>query len=258
MHLKQSVCIPILKPSSTPLEEFIVRVAKIGFPAVEVWTRDIEFESLINLTQKYGLIIASMIGHGLSSGGLNDPSQHDSIVVALRESIDIAATCGIPGLICFSGNRYAGLSEQQGMNNTIIGLRRVASYAEKKGVNLNLELLNSKVDHLGYQCDRMSWGREVVEKVNSPRVKLLFDIYHMQIMEGDIIRTIRENIDWIGHFHTAGVPGRHEIDENQELNYSPIARAIAATQYDLYLGHEFAPLGDVYNGLEQAFHLCDY
>jgi len=248
----------MLKPATIPLEEFVERVVEIGFPAVEIWTRDDDFEKLLSLTQKYGLVMASMIGHNLGSGGLNDLSQHDLIEHDLRESIDIAADCSIPGLICFSGNRSPGLGEHQGITNTVIGLRRIAPYAERKGVNLNLELLNSKVDHLGYQCDHMSWGREVVEKVNSPRVKLLFDIYHMQIMEGDIIRTVRDNIGWIGHFHTAGVPGRHEIDENQELNYSPIARAIAATSYELYIGHEFCPLGDVYTGLEQAFHLCDY
>ncbi len=127
----------------------------------------------------------------------------------------------------------------------------------KREVNLNLELLNSKVDHPGYQCDHTAWGRAVVERVNSPRVKLLYDIYHMQIMEGDVICTIRDNISWIGHFHTAGVPGRHEIDLSQELNYVAIAQAIAATSYDLFMGHEFSPTGDVFEGLRQAYSACN-
>ena len=258
MHLKQSVCIPMLKPAAIPLAEFVERVAEIGYPAVEIWSKENDFEELVRLTRKSGLVIASMIGHDWSGGALNDPLQHQLIDKKLRESIDIAADHGIPGLICFSGNRYEGLCEQQGIMNTVIGLLKIAPYAEKKGVNLNLEILNSKVDHKGYQCDHVTWGVEVVEKVNSPRVKLLFDIYHMQIMDGDIIRTIGENIQWVGHFHTAGVPGRHELDETQELYYPAIARAISATPYDLYVGHEFSPLGDLYKGLEQAYQSCDF
>ena len=137
------------------------------------------------------------------------------------------------------------------------GLRRVAPYAEKRGVNLNIELLNSKIDHPGYQCDHSAWGVAVCERVNSPRVKLLFDIYHMQIMEGDVIRNIRENIGWIGHFHTAGNPGRRDMDDDQELNYAGICRAIAASGYDGYVGHEFQPKGDVLEALRRAFALCD-
>jgi hydroxypyruvate isomerase len=137
------------------------------------------------------------------------------------------------------------------------GLRRVAPYAERKKVNLNLELLNSKVDHPGYQCDHTAWGVAVCERVNSPRVKLLYDIYHMQIMEGDLIRTIRENVHWIGHFHTAGNPGRNDMDDTQELNYAGICRAIAATGYELYVGHEFAAKGDLVEALRRTFALCD-
>jgi hydroxypyruvate isomerase len=255
MPIKQSVCIPMIKPITIPLDEFIARVAEIGFAAVEIWVKDAVFERLVGLANKNGLVVASMIGHGMDIGGLNDPSKHEIIENRLRESIDTAAQAGIPGLICFSGNRRDGLSEQEGLINCVTGLKRIAPYAEKKRVNLNLELLNSKIDHPGYQCDHTAWGKAVVEKVGSSRVKLLYDIYHMQIMEGDIIHTIRDNIGWIGHFHTAGVPGRHEINESQELNYAAIARAISGTSYDLYVGHEFRPLSDVYASLRNAFDI---
>ena len=137
------------------------------------------------------------------------------------------------------------------------GLARIAPYAEEKGVNLNMELLNSKIDHPGNQCDHTAFGAAVCERVNSPRVKLLFDIYHMQIMEGDVIRNLRANIKWIGHFHTAGVPGRNDLDDTQELNYRGICRAIAATGYDLYVGHEYRAKGDVVESLAAAFAICD-
>jgi len=198
-----------------------------------------------------------MIGHTSLPDGLNKRSTHDRIEEELKTSINIAARCDIPGLICFSGNRQPYQSEVEAIEAVADGLRRVAPYAEHKGVNLNLELLNSKVNHAGYQCDHTDWGVAVCERVNSPRVKLLYDIYHMQIMEGDVIRTIRENIRWIGHFHTAGNPGRNDMDDTQELNYTGICRAIAATGYDLYVGHEFRPKGDPIAALRQTFMTCD-
>ncbi|MEI8197989.1 MAG: TIM barrel protein, partial [Phycisphaerae bacterium] len=137
------------------------------------------------------------------------------------------------------------------------GLKRIAPYAQEKGVNLNVELLNSKVDHFNYQADRTTWGMALCEMVNSPRVKLLFDIYHMQIMEGDVIRSIRKAIKHIGHFHTAGNPGRNDMDDLQELNYRGICKAIADTGYDLYVGHEFKPKADLLPAIRQAFTICD-
>ena len=256
MRIKQSVCIPIIKPAAMPLEEFLEKVSQIGYTAVEIWNREPSFETLVKLSHKNHLVVSSMVGHDLGQGGLNDPACHDQIESLLRTSIDVAAENGVPGIICFSGNRRPGLDDAQGALNTAAGLRRIAPYAEKKGVNLNLELLNSKVDHPGYQCDHTAWGRAVVEQVHSPRVKLLYDIYHMQILEGDIIRTIRENIGWIGHFHTAGVPGRHELGSSQELNYAGIVQAIEGTAYDLYMGHEFSPTGDAIEGLRQAYNIC--
>ena len=155
-----------------------------------------------------------------------------------------------------SGERK-GLPDDEGIKNCVEGLKRVAGYAERKKVTMCMELLNSKVDHKDYQCDRTAWGVEVVKGVGSPRFKLLYDIYHMQIMEGDVIRTIRGNIQHIGHFHTGGNPGRHEIDASQELNYPAIMRAIADLKFDGWVAHEFVPSGDPFAALEQAFRLCD-
>ena len=257
MRIKQSVCYPMMKPPDVPLETFFARVAELGFAAIELWKRDETFPQVVELAKRYGLAIATMSGHDSLAVGLNDPTQHARIERELRESIDIAAEVGIPGLICFSGNRRPGVSEEEAITYTVQGLERIAPYAEAKGVNLNMELLNSKVDHPGYQCDHSAWGLEVCRRVSSPNVKLLYDIYHMQIMEGDIIRTIRENIQWIGHFHTAGVPGRHDFDDTQELNYAGICRAIAEADYAFYVGHEFKPKGEVYEALARAFAICD-
>jgi hydroxypyruvate isomerase len=257
MPVKQSVCYPMVKPADMSLDDFFRAVKEIGFPAVELWNRGDDFEEVMELARKHGLTVAIMSGHASLPDGLNKRSNHERIEHELKESIDIAAKYGIPGLICFSGNRQPFMTELEAIEAVADGLRRVAPYAEKKGINLCLELLNSKVDHPGYQCDHTAWGVAVCERVNSPRVKLLYDIYHMQIMEGDIIRTIRENIRWIGHFHTAGVPGRRDMDDTQELNYAGICRAIAATGYDLYVGHEFKPKGDVIEALRATFQLCN-
>jgi len=247
----------MMKPEDMSLEALFEVCAEIGYPAVEMWGRGEDFEEVMALAETYNLVMASMIGHASLPDGLNKRSNHDRIEEELRASIDVAAAHGIPGLICFSGNRQPHMSEMEAVEAVADGLRRVAPYAEEKGVNLNLELLNSKVNHPGYQCDHTAWGVAVCERVDSPRVKLLYDIYHMQIMEGDVIRTIQENIQWIGHFHTAGNPGRNDMDDTQEMNYAGICRAIAETDYDLYVGHEFRPKGDTIEALRQTFALCD-
>ena len=257
MRIKQSLCYPIIDLKEMSLEDLFGAAAKIGYAAVEVWSRGDNFEEVVELAKKHNLAIASMSGHNWISGALNKRSEHDRIAAELRTSIDIAADHGVPGLICMSGNRQPHVSEMEAIEAVADGLRRVAPYAEKKGVNLNLELLNSKIDHPGYQCDHTAWGVAVCQRVRSPRVKLLYDIYHMQIMEGDLIRTIRENIQWIGHFHTAGNPGRGDLDDTQELNYAGICRAIAATGYDLYVGHEFRPKGEATEPIRRAFELCN-
>ena len=257
MRIKQSVCYPIMKSNEMSFDQLFKAIAGIGYAAVEMWGRGPEFDEVMAAAKKHKLAVASTCGHGTLPNGLNNRANHDRIEAELRESIDIAAKHHIPGVICFSGNRQPHMGEVEAIDAVADGLRRAAPYAEKKGVNLNLELLNSKIDHAGYQCDHTAWGVAVCEKVASPRVKLLYDIYHMQIMEGDVIRTIRENIKWIGHFHTAGVPGRNDMDDTQELNYAGICKAIADTGYEYYLGHEFAPKGDKIEALKSAFALCN-
>ena len=173
-----------------------------------------------------------------------------------RHPLDIAAAEKIPNVICFSGNRR-GMPDEEGLENCAICVKRVTGFAERMGVTILIELLNSKVDHNDYMGDHMSWGIPLIEKVGSARFKLLYDIYHMQIMDGDVIRSIRDNQDYITHYHTAGVPGRHEIDETQELYYPAIVRAILETGYEGYLGQEFIPTRDPLSSLAQGFRICN-
>jgi hydroxypyruvate isomerase len=257
MRIKQSLCYPIFRATDISLDDLFKTAAEIGYAAVEFWARGDDYEQVIETAHQHNLVVASMSGHASLPDGLNKRSNHDRIEAELRQSIDIAAKHHIPGLICFSGNRQPFQTEIEAIEACVDGLRRIAPYAEEKGVNLNMELLNSKVNHPGYQCDHTAWGVAVCERVNSPRIKLLYDIYHMQIMEGDLIRTIRQNIKWIGHFHTAGNPGRNDMDDTQELNYRGICRAIADTGYDLYVGHEFVPKGDLIEAIRATFELCD-
>lgn len=257
MRIKQSICYPLFMPKDMALADLVAVAAEIGYAAIELWGRNADFEEVMELAKQHKLAVASMSGHASLPDGLNKRSNHDRIEAELRESIDIAAKHGIPGLICFSGNIQPHQSEIEAITAVADGLARIAPYAEEKGVNLNVELLNSKVDHAGYQCDHTLWGAAVCERVNSPRVKLLFDIYHMQIMEGDLIRNIRAHAKWIGHFHTAGNPGRNDLDDSQEINYRGVCKAIAQTGYDLYVGHEFRPKGDPITSLRETFKICD-
>lgn len=232
-------------------EALIQTAARIGYAGVEMCPREV-WQQVIDA----GMKVVTIGGHQSLTDGLNRLENHDRIEREIHDNLALAQRWGIPVLIVFSGNRN-GLDDVQGIENTAKGLQRVARAAEDARVTLALELLNSRVDHPDYQCDHTTWGVEVCRMVNSPRVKLLYDIYHMQIMEGDIIRTIRTHIDWIGHFHTAGNPGRNELDEHQELYYPAIMRAIAATHYDGYVGQEFAPKGDPVAALQQAFDACN-
>jgi hydroxypyruvate isomerase len=188
--------------------------------------------------------------------GLNRTPNHDKIEQELRRHIEFAAAEGLPNVICMSGNRR-GMDDDEGLKNCITGLKRVLGFAEKMKVTICMEGLNSKVDHKDYMYDYTRWGVELAKKLGSPRFKLLYDIYHMQIMEGDVIRTIKDNKDYLAHFHTGGVPGRHEIDETQELNYPAIVKAILATGYTGYLGQEFIPARDPLKSLAQGFQICD-
>ncbi len=203
-----------------------------------------------------GLAIPIVGGFGPLHQGLNDPEQYGRILPALRAQIRKAAEHEIPALIVFSGNRQ-GLADDAGVTRCADALRQVIGEAEAAGVTLCMELLNSRVDHPDYQCDRTEWGVQVCEAVGSPRCKLLYDIYHMQIMEGDLIRTIRKHIRHIGHFHTAGNPGRRDLDAAQEISYPAVMRAIAETGYTGFVGHEFTPKGDWAAALRQAHAACN-
>lgn len=227
------------------------KIYEIGITGVELLPRA-EYDKFRDL----GFTITSMGGHQSLGNGLNKKENHSRIADEIRANLEVAKQYEIPNLIVFSGNRE-GKSDEEGAQNCIEGLRMVAQDAESAGINLVMELLNSKVDHADYQCDRTTWGVQVVSAVGSPRVKLLYDIYHMQIMEGDLIRNIRDYHQHIGHYHTAGNPGRKDLDEQQEIYYPAVARAIHETGYTGWLGHEYSPQGDTIASLKQAFDACN-
>jgi hydroxypyruvate isomerase len=208
--------------------------------------------------KKYGLIPTMLPGGSNIPNGTNRKEFHDAIEKKTHEAIDAAAAVKAPNVILLSGERR-GMGDEEGIANSVILMNKLKAHAEDKGVTLCLELLNSKVNHKDYQCDHTAWGVEVCKRSGSPRIKLLYDIYHMQIMEGDIIRTIKDNIQYLGHFHTGGNPGRHEIDSSQELNYAAIALAIVETGYQGYLAHEYSPAPgkDWAKSLEQAMSIVD-
>jgi hydroxypyruvate isomerase len=205
--------------------------------------------------KKYGLTCSMTTGAGTIPDGLNRKENHARLEAQFRQTIPRAAAAGLPNVITFSGNR-GGLSDQEGLENCVLGLNRVKGLAEQHGITICMELLNSKVNHKDYQCDHTAWGVEVVKRVNSPRVRLLYDIYHMQIMEGDVIRTIRENFQWIAHFHTGGVPGRNELDDSQELNWKTIARVVADLGFTGFFAHEFVPTRNPLQSLREAVEAC--
>jgi hydroxypyruvate isomerase len=234
------------------LDDLSAYAAHIGLKGVDLLNPD-----QYQVPRRYGLICTlGYAGGGEIAQGLNRLENHAAIEGGFRKNIPLAAKAGVPNVITFSGNR-AGLSDQEGAKNTVIGLNRVKQIAEDHGVTICMELLNSKVNHKDYMCDHTAWGVEVMRQVNSPNVRLLYDIYHMQIMEGDLIDTIQQNIQWIGHFHTGGVPGRHELNDQQEVQWDGVMRGIAGTNFHGYVAHEFVPVGDPYAALLQAANLCD-
>jgi hydroxypyruvate isomerase len=247
-RLKQSAALWCY--SKIPVDDFCRQAAEIGLAGV-----DLVNEKDWPTVKKYGLVPAIVAGAGTIPVAWNRKENHDRLEKEMHDNIAKAVAAKLPNVITFSGNRK-GLPDDEGRDNCILGLNRVKKIAEDAGVTICLELLNSKVDHKDYQCDHTKWGVDVVKAVASPRVKLLYDIYHMQIMEGDVIRTIRENIQYIGHFHTGGVPGRHELDETQELQWRTIAEAIADLKYEGYFAHEFVPVKDPMASLKSAFTLC--
>ena len=210
------------------------------------------------IPRKYGLICAmGYAGANDIYNCLNRPQNLPPILAAFRRNIPLAAKLGVPNVICFSGARK-GMPDDEGANHCIAALNRLKPIAEDHGVTICMELLNSKIDHPNYMCDHVSWGVSVVRAVASPHVKLLYDIYHMQIMEGDLIRTIETNRQWIAHFHTGGVPGRHELNGQQEVRWDGVMRGILATGFTGYVAHEFIPTApDPLISLRQAVKLCD-
>ena len=236
------------------LDELCVEAKRIGLLGIDLVTPD-QYAAVI----RAGLVpamTASTKPNDIPTG-LNRLENHDAVLESLKRDITLAAEAKVvPNVITFSGNRK-GMPDGEGLKNCVVGLNKIKTYAEERNVTVCVELLNSKVDHKDYMADHVAWGAELVKTVASPRVKLLYDIYHMQIMEGDIIRNIRANFAHIGHFHTGGNPGRHEIDGTQELNWNAVAKAIADLNYTGFLAHEFVPVKTPpIQSLEQAFEIC--
>ncbi len=249
-RLKQSVCRWTLKGE---LADVLSRAKAMGLQGVDLLYPD-EWAAARTAGLTCSMGYASRRKNFIADG-FNDPSLHPVLIEELTTAIPLAAQAGVPNLIAMFGNRR-GHSDAEGIANCVAGLSKVAPVAEKHGVTICVELLNSKVDHHDYQGDHTAFGVAVMRGVNSPRVKLLYDIYHMQIMEGDVIRTVRDSQAWIGHFHTGGVPGRHEIDDTQEVNYRAVARAIADLGFAGFVAHEFIAVGEPYAALAAARRTC--
>lgn len=247
-RLKQSVC-KWCYPRQT-LDELCAAAKKMGLQSVELLGEN-EWATV----KKHGLTCAMANGPTSISDGWNRVADHDKLVKESERLLPLVKEAGLPNMIVFSGNRR-GISDAEGLENCAKGLKRITPLAEQLGVTICMELLNSKRDHRDYQCDHTAWGVELAKRVGSERFKLLYDIYHMQIMEGDVIATIRENLQYIGHFHTGGVPGRNEIDDTQELNYARIAKAIADTNFKGYIAQEFIPRRDPLASLAEAVKIC--
>ncbi len=248
-RINQSVCQWCF--SNMPVEKLAEEGARIGLKGIDLVGPD-AWPAL----KKHGIIGTMTPTHGLTKG-LNRKENHEECLGAIRRAIEATSEAGFPNVICFSGNR-AGMDDEEGLQNCAIALKQVVGLAEEKKVTICMELLNSKVNHADYMCDRTAWGVRLAKAVGSERFKLLYDIYHMQVQEGDVIATIRSSKDYIGHYHTAGVPGRNEIDpDSQELSYPPIMRAILDTGFKGYVAHEFIPRRDPITSLEQAVRISD-
>ncbi len=235
-----------------PLDELCKSAAAMGIKSIDLTGPD-EWPTL----KKYGLTSALPQGAGKGIGeGFNDPKLHDELVASYEAIFPKLKDAGMSTVICFSGNRR-GMSDEEGAKNCAIGLKRLMPSAQKYGITVIMELLNSKVDHKDYMCDHTAWGVDLCKRVGSENFKLLYDIYHMQIMEGDLIRNIRDYHQYIGHYHTGGNPGRNEIDETQEINYPAVMKAIVATGFKGYVAQEFIPKRDPLTSLKEAVMLCD-
>lgn len=248
-NVRHSVC-KWCYPNLT-VEELAAGAAKLGMSSVELLDPE-DWDTV----KQYGLTCAMPNGPGGIEEGWNDPENHSWLVPQFIKRIEEVADAGLDKVICFSGNRN-GKSDEEGLANCVNGLKQVLSVAEQNNVTVCMELLNSKVDHIDYQCDNSAWGIQLVDALGSDHFSLLYDIYHMQIMEGDVIRTITDNSDYFAHFHTGGNPGRNEIDETQELNYGAIAEAIVSNGFEGFVAQEFIPTRDPLTSLAEAVTLCD-
>ena len=239
--------------NDVPLDQLCIVAKEIGLTGIDlVGPKD--WDTL----KKHNLV--STMCNGAEIGltkGWNDKQYHSTLIKSYTEFIDLVANAGFKNLFCASGNRN-GMDDETGLKNCVEGLKQIIGHAEKRGVTLQMELLNSKIDHKDYMCDKTPWGVELCKRIASPNFKLLYDIYHMQIDEGDVIRTIKDYNTYIGHYHTAGVPGRHEIDETQELYYPAIMKAILSTGFTGYVAQEFIPVAaDKLGSLKKAVWICD-
>ncbi len=247
-RIKQSVCKWCYR--NVELDALCAAASSIGLYSVELLGPE-----SFDVVKKHGLICALVNSHGITRG-LNNPEHQPDCLDKIERAVEAASEAGFPNVITFSGNRD-GIPDDVGLENCVAALEKVVGAAEQRGVTIVMELLNSKVDHVDYMCDNVAWGLELVDRVGSERFKLLYDIYHMQIMEGDVIRTIRDHHQSFGHYHTAGVPGRHEIDDTQELQYAPIMEAIVETGFSGYVAQEFIPTREPLESLAEAARLCD-
>lgn len=253
--INHSVCRWTL--NDLPLEELCNIVKKLGFSAIDLITPK-EFSVL----QKNGIHCSMCYTAGKISltEGWNNKKYHAELIKDFNEAIPLVSQAGYKNLICFSGNRN-GMDDETGLKNCVEGLKQILVQAEKNGVIIQMELFNSKVDHKDYMCDKSAWGVELCKRLDSPNFKLLYDIYHMQINEGDVIRTIRDNHQYFGHYHTAGVPGRHQIDDSQELFYPAIMKAIIETGFKGYVAQEFIHTATTnetkIKALKKAIKICD-
>jgi hydroxypyruvate isomerase len=251
-HIKQSICRWCY--GKITLDKLCEEALKIGYKSIELLLPD-----EILKVKKHGLTCA-VVGGANITNGLNRVENHAKILKELRERIEFAAAENIPNVICMSGNRTikgVTVSDEEGLATCAKALKQIVGFAEEKKVTIIMEGLNSKRDHKDYMYDKTEWGVNLCKAVGSPRFKLLYDIYHMQIMEGDVIDTIKKYKDYIGHYHTGGVPGRAEIDESQELYYPAIIKAMLNFGYEGYLGQEYIPRRDALQSLAQGFKICD-
>ncbi len=265
--MKQSFVLPCFRTPGQSLDDLFREAKAIGYAATELWSPEDSprsappgttgpresLEEIHEAAQSAGLAVASFTGHDSIDHGLNDPEHWERIEHELILSLDRAAKLGIPGIICFSGTRRKGLSDAYGLALFVQGARRVVRHAEERGINLNLEVLNSRVDHPLYMADSVDWAVAACVAVDSPRLKVLFDVYHVQIMEGDLLRALRRAAPHLGHVHTAGNPGRNEMDDAQEINYRAVGRELDRLGYDGYVGHELFAKGDRMAALRSSF-----